>query len=220
MSKNCEKTFFVHFGRVLLAGLAALVPLIGTVWMLVIVYRVLLMVGEFMVMGVMKGLSFLIGDRDAYLGWKLDFPGANLTWFLLPVLLTVLVGLAVLNKPGRRVLSWFNRVVQRLPVVGFIYSALRQFVDAIRGLGEERKFQSVVYVEYPSPGCKLMGFVTGNFKDEQTGEGVTSVFVPTSPNPMTGFLIVVDDDKLIESGMSVEKATKLVLSAGLVTPEK
>ena len=76
----------------------------------------------------------------------------------------------------------------------------------------------MAYVEYPSPGCKLLGFVTGNYHDIQSGEDVTTVFVPTSPNPMTGFTIIVEDDKVEDSSMTLEEASKMVLSAGLVAP--
>jgi uncharacterized membrane protein len=91
-------------------------------------------------------------------------------------------------------------------------------VDALRNLGGPRKFKGVAYVEYPSPGCRLLGFVTGNFHDPQTGKDVTSIFLPTSPNPMTGFIVVVDDDKLIDCDMTLEEASKMILSAGLVSP--
>ncbi|GAA5495469.1 hypothetical protein Rhal01_01644 [Rubritalea halochordaticola] len=206
-------------GRSLLAGLAALVPFIGTIWLLVIVYRIMLKAGDLMILGVMKFVSLLIGQPKAYETWHVDFYGSNLLRFLLPIILTALVGIAVLNKPGKRVLHWMNELVQKIPVIGFIYSALVQFVDAVRGLGDDRKFKSVVYIEYPSPGCRLIGFVTGNFHDEQKGNDVTSVFIPTSPNPMTGFMLIVDDDKVIPCDMSIERATKMILSAGLVTPD-
>ena len=73
--------------------------------------------------------------------------------------------------------------------------------------------------EYPSPGCRLLGFVTGNYHDTQSGEDVTTVFIPTSPNPMTGFTLIVEDVKVEDSAMSLEEASKMILSAGLVAPE-
>ena len=87
-------------------------------------------------------------------------------------------------------------------------------------MGGTRKFKGVAWVEYPSPGCRLLGFVTGTFQDAKSGKEMTSVFIPTSPNPMTGFVIVVDDDRLEMSQLSVEEATKLLLSAGLVAPDR
>lgn len=106
----------------------------------------------------------------------------------------------------------------RVPILGFFYSSLKQFVDALKNLGGNRKFKGVAYVEYPSPGCRLIGFVTGNYYDPETDRNVTSVFIPTSPNPMTGFVIIMDDDKVFNSNMTLEEAGKLVISAGLVAP--
>ena len=106
--------------------------------------------------------------------------------------------------------------MERIPYLGFIYSAIKQFVDALRNLGGDQKFKSVAYVEYPSPGCRMLGFVTGNYLDPQTGKDVTTVFMPTSPNPMTGFVIIIDDERVHHSDLSLEQASKMVLSAGLV----
>ena len=99
------------------------------------------------------------------------------------------------------------------------YSTIKQFVDAVRNLGGPQKFKGVAYVEYPSPGCRLIGFITGNFVDPQTGRGTTSIFIPTSPNPMTGFVVLMDDEKVFASDMTLEEAGKMILSAGLVAPE-
>lgn len=220
MNKNLVETAKLRaVWRLMLAGLAALLPLIGTLWVLVLVYNILLRVGDAMVRFVLRIGSYAIGRKDAYLDWQWDFPGANLLRFFLPLLLVLLVGMAVLNQPGRVVMAKLDALLKRLPMLGFVYSGLKQFVDALKGLGGERKFQSVVYVEYPSPGCRLLGFVTGNFRDKIREKKVISVFIPTSPNPMTGILVVVDEDKIELSDMTIEQASKMIISAGLVTPD-
>ena len=147
-----------------------------------------------------------------------EFPGADLIQALLPVLIVFGVGFAVTNRPGRRALSWVEGRIDRLPILGFVYSSIRQLVDALKGLGGERKFKGVAYIEYPSPGCRLLGFVTANYHDAQTGKDVTAVFMPTSPNPLTGFVVIVDDEKVTKSDMTLEEASKLIISAGLVSP--
>ena len=226
-----------------LAGLAAIIPIVGTVWLLVFLYRILLKVGEAIIYGVFRFLNFLrgveSGARVAYdesggavvVGesgrplpdqtrpWSFEFPGDDAVWFFIPVILLFAVGFAVANRPGRAVLNWVDGAITRVPFLGFIYSALKQFVDAVRNLGGPRKFKGVAYIEYPSEGCRLIGFVTGHFHDPQTERDVTSVFIPTSPNPMTGFMIIVDDEKVFDSEMTLEEASKLILSAGLVSPE-
>lgn len=201
----------------LLTGLAAVVPVVGTVWLLVLIYKILLKVGDAFIRLLLHGLNLLRSGQDLTSS-DFAFHGSNFVRFLIPVLLLFLIGFAVANRPGRKVMHWMNSAMERIPYLGFIYSALKQFVDALRNLGGDRKFKSAAYVEYPSPGCRMLGFVTGNYHDVQTGKDVTTVFIPTSPNPMTGFIVIIDDDKVQNSEMSLEEASKMILSAGLVAP--
>ncbi len=204
--------------KALLAGLAAVVPIVGTVWVLLVVYKVLMSVGDLFIRFLLKGLNVLRSGADLTTE-DFAFYGSNFIRFLIPVFLLLLVGYAIANKPGKKAFLWFDQAIQRLPYLGFIYASLKQFVDALKNLGgEERKFKSVAYIEYPSPGCRLLGFVTGGYFDPQTEKHVTTVFIPTSPNPMTGFTVIVDDDKVQASSMTLEEAMKVVLSAGLVAP--
>jgi len=76
----------------------------------------------------------------------------------------------------------------------------------------------VAYVDYPSPGCRLIGFITGSYTDPDSGSHKTAIFIPTSPNPLTGFTLLVDDERVINSKISLEDASKMILSAGLVSP--
>lgn len=206
----------------LLTGLAAILPVMGTVWLLVLIYKVLLKVGDVIIsriIMILNGFRWYLRDRAmSFQEWDFDFMGSDFVRFLIPVFLLLLIGCSVASKPGQRLLHWMDQAMQRIPYLGYIYSALKQFVDAVKDLGGERKFQSVAYVEYPSPGCRMLGFVTGHYYDSQMGCDVTTVFIPTSPNPMTGFVIIVDDGKVEHSEMSLEEATKMILSAGLVAP--
>ena len=206
------------FVGLLLTGLAAVIPTVGTIWLLVVIYKILMRVGDEMLKLGLRGINLLPTNRDL-VSEDFAFYGSDFLRFLIPVFLLLLVGFGVANRPGRKILYWINEGMKRIPYLGAVYSALKQFVDAVRNLGGERKFKSVAYVEYPSPGCRLLGFVTGNYHDAQTGEDVTTVFIPTSPNPMTGFTIIVEDAKVEDSVMSLEEASKMILSAGLVAPE-
>ena len=162
--------------------------------------------------------KLLPGRTDGWLQHLYDLP--EQIWFFVPIILLACMGLAVTNRPGQAVVNWIDGALTRVPFMGFLYSTIKQGVDAFRDMGGARKFKGVAWVEYPSPGCRLMGFVTGTFHDAKNGKDVTSVFIPTSPNPMTGFVVVVDDDRLEVSRLTVEEATKLLLSAGLVAPER
>ena len=201
----------------LLTGFAAVIPIAGTIWLMVVIYKVLMRVGDELIKLLLKGLNMMRSGADLATE-DFAFYGSNFVRFLIPVFLLLLIGFAVANRPGRKVLHWLDQGMQHVPYVGFIYSALKQFVDAVKNLGGDRKFKSVAYVEYPSPGCRMLGFVTGNYHDSQVDRDVTTVFIPTSPNPMTGFTIIIDNDKVQDSSMSLEEASKLILSAGLVAP--
>ena len=218
----------------LLAGLATVIPIVGTVFLLAWIYKALLAVGRALFFGIFQALDWFRGikyEADAFgrltqvdggeTGWmnNLHHLPQGL-WFFVPIILLACVGLAVTNRPGQAVVNWVDGALTRVPFIGFLYSTIKQGVDAFRDMGGARKFKGVAWIEYPSPGCRLLGFVTGSFVDAKSGKEVTSVFIPTSPNPMTGFVVVVDEDRLEMSELSVEEATKLLLSAGLVGPER
>lgn len=213
---------FGRAARALLAGVASVIPVLATVWLLVIIYRILRDLGDGIIDGLFRYLNLMRGidpSERPDLAWSFEFPGSNLVLALLPVAILFVIGSAVTNRPGRRLLGWFEGKIAKLPLLGFVYSSIKQLVDALKQLGAERRFKGVAFVEYPSPGCRLLGFITGNFRDEQTGKDVTAIFLPTAPNPLTGFVVVVEDEKVMNCDLSLEEASKLILSAGLVSPE-
>ncbi|MDA7930910.1 DUF502 domain-containing protein [Akkermansiaceae bacterium] len=204
-----------------LAGMATVIPILATGWIILMVFKLLHRIGLAIIDLVLKGLNFLRGVGDTSPdSWKVEyFPGDAFLPLLIPLVLLFLMGLTVMNRPGKRMVAWIDGAMTRVPLFGFIYSTIKQFVDAVKNLGGPKRFKGVAYVEYPSPGCRMIGFITGHFRDPQTKKDITSVFIPTSPNPMTGFVILIDDDKVFNSDMTLEEAGKMVLSAGLVAPE-
>ena len=189
-----------------LAGLAFAIPLVATGWLLVLVYKAVEKVSTPIV-------AMLLPD-------EIDPPRivVSVTGFLVIVSIICGLGFMARNVIGKRVLAFIDTFFLGIPVVAFIYRSLKQAVDSFKSMGPTQRFQRVAYIEYPAPGSRLIGFVTGQYRDTQLDKGVTTIFVPTSPNPMTGFVIVVEDDKVMESQLSLEEATKLVFSAGLIAP--
>jgi uncharacterized membrane protein len=111
-----------------------------------------------------------------------------------------------------------DKLMLSVPVISFIYKSLKLVIEAFRGFGGSRNFKRVVYVEYPSPGMKLIGFVTGQYADPQSGANMSCVFLPGALSPMTGLLIVTETSRLEDAPLSIEEAMKMIFSGGLIGP--
>jgi len=135
----------------------------------------------------------------------------------------LLVGVYVLGEiathvVGRRILGLGEAVLLRVPFVKVVYRVSKQVVSAFQGPGV-RAFQSVVFVEFPHPGMRAIGFVTSTLS-RPDGSVWNTVFVPTTPNPTTGFLQVVPAADLVRTDYTVEEGVKMVMSLGVLVPER
>lgn len=119
---------------------------------------------------------------------------------------------------GRRLISRFESLLKRIPLAGVLYGASRQVVETFSA-GDRPAYKSVVLVDFPYPGSKAIGFLTGHMKGDD-GQQYAKVFVPTTPSPVTGFLVIQPLKNVVHTGMPVEEAFKMILSGGLISPEK
>jgi|TARA_B100000767_G_C19758861_1_gene534222 uncharacterized membrane protein len=137
-------------------------------------------------------------------------------------LILTLLGALTTNFFGKSIIGYGERLVDRLPIIRNIYGALKQIFQTIASKSENN-FQRVVMLEYPKKDCWAIAFVTTESKGEIAAKHkkeLLCVFLPTTPNPTSGFLLFVPKDDVIELDMTVESAAKLIISAGLVMPEK
>ncbi|MEM8868638.1 MAG: DUF502 domain-containing protein, partial [Verrucomicrobiota bacterium] len=121
---------------------------------------------------------------------------------------------------GRVLLSGFEQLLDRVPFINTVYRTVKQIVDTF---GQQKKavFQEVVLIEYPRKRCYVLGFLTSEAKGEPqdlTGEQIVNIFVPTTPNPTSGFLLMVPDDDITRLSMSVADGMKVIISGGAVVP--
>ncbi|RMG59743.1 MAG: DUF502 domain-containing protein [Gammaproteobacteria bacterium] len=194
--------------RYFIAGLLVWVPLMITI----LVIRVLV--------GMMDKSLLLLppGWRpEALLGMKIPGLGVALT-----VLVVFLTGLVVANFAGRRLVRLWESLLSRIPLVRTIHSAVKQVMETVFNAGSD-SFRKVLLIEYPRKGVWTIAFQTGELEGEipqRIEREAVTVFVPTTPNPTSGFVIVVPRDELIELDMSVEDGLKLIMSLGVVTPGK
>ncbi len=140
---------------------------------------------------------------------------------IVSTILILLTGMLVANFLGNRLMALWERVLARIPLVSGIYSAVKQLTEAVFGSGE-RSFQKVYLLEYPRRGLWTLGFQTSRTIGEaqqKTGmDNVVNLFVPTTPNPTSGFFIIASRDDIIELDMGVDDALKMVISGGVVVP--
>jgi uncharacterized membrane protein len=194
--------------RYFVAGVLFFAPIGITIWAIVSIIRWLDNL-------VLPRLLRLVVPGD-YSPPSIPFLGTLFT-----LLLIVLIGFIARHVLGGGVIRFWERLMRRVPVASNIYAAVKQLLEAIFGDGSHGRFNRVVLVEYPRKGLYAVAFSTGRAQgivQETTRETMVNCFLPTTPNPTSGFYLLVPEDELIDVDLSVEDAFKLVMSAGLVTP--
>ncbi len=145
-------------------------------------------------------------------------------WFqsLLAILLTLvalyLLGWAATRVIGRRVLGLFDQFMHRIPVVQTIYGSVRKLIGVLQSKPDS--IQRVVLIAFPNPQMRTVGFVTKVMTDAATGDRLAAVYVPTTPNPTSGYMEIVPFDQLIETDWTMDEAMTFILSAGAVAPDR
>lgn len=142
---------------------------------------------------------------------------ALLSFGILLVVIYVLGEIAA-RTVGRRILGYGEAILLRVPFVKVVYRVSKQVVDAFQR-PSARAFKSVVFLEFPRPGMRAVGFVTSTLT-RPDGSVWKTIFVPTTPNPTTGFLQMVAASELEETGMTVEEGVKMIMSLGVLVPER
>ena len=187
---------------IIVAGLLVWVPLGATIF-------------------VLKLLIDLFSNLDSWMSDQLGFtiPGIGILLALLALLGT---GLVAANYFGKRFVSFWESLLERIPLVRNIYSAVKRFVEIILS-DSTQSFSRVLLIEYPRKGLYSLSFQTSqNLGEiqEKTGENVVCVFIPTTPNPTSGLILMVPEQDVIELDMNVEDALKMVISLGVGVPDE
>ena len=196
--------------KYLLAGLFTLLPLVVTLWILKAIFMALV--------GIFRGpLTWLAHQIQVP-----DPPTWGLALFsaLATILLLLLAGALVGNFIGRQVLSWLDELMLHVPVVKSIYGATRQLMGAIQS-GQGGSFKDVVLVEWPHPGSFTLGFVASRDCSwaVEGGEGMLAVYVPTSPNPTSGYVIMLEASRVRPVDLNADQALTWAVSGGVVVPD-
>lgn len=157
-------------------------------------------------------------------GWRpeallgVHIPGLGVLVSLLIVLGT---GALVANFLGRQLLEWAERAVNRIPLVRSIYGGVKKLTETVFS-DQQKAFREVVMLQYPREGLWTLGFRTGKAAREisrHTAKDMVTVYVPTTPNPTSGYVVIMPESDLVKLEMSVEDALQLIISMGAVRPE-
>lgn len=193
---------FKQLMNYLITGLIVLLPSIATLYIIVTVINIV----DNALSPVVK---ILIGKEFYGLG------------FIMTFILILVVGIIAKNVLGKRLIDFGERLLIRIPLVRTIYMTVRQLINALF-LKNKTAFRDVVLIEYPRRGIYQLGFLTCKGVGEvqkKTAREVVNVFIPTTPNPTSGMLILIPKDDITYLDMTVEEGLKLIVSGGTVAPE-
>lgn len=153
---------------------------------------------------------------DTLLGFHV--PGLGV---LLAIVLVLATGMIVANLLGKRIVAGWESLLARIPLVRNLYAGIKQIMEAVLAT-DGKSFRKVLLIEYPRKGVWSLAFMTSDKLGEvqdKTGARVISVFIPTTPNPTSGFVLMVAEEDAIELDMTVEEGLKMIISMGVVVPE-
>ena len=198
MSDKKKISILARLRNYFLAGIVVLVPIGFTLYLTIFLIKI---------------SSKLLPNEinpNSYLPFSI--PGLEI---LLSVIIIIIVGGISLSFFGKRIVSLINDIFKKIPILRTIYSAIGQMTQSFTSTGKDKK--SVVLVEYPKKGSWAVGFATKENDGEiskKVNKQMINVFVPTTPNPTSGFLLMYPKDEVIYLDMSFEEASKFIVSAG------
>ena len=214
-----QKSLFARWRSSFLTGLAVTLPALLTLaavkWLIGTISSVTDVLLFFLPRSLTHEGLVYANDGKGQMHWYW-----SLVALLLAVALISAVGVLARYYIGKKIIDWTDRVLMRVPFLNKIYGAIKQVNDAFSG--NKHSFKTVVLVEFPREGIYSIGFLTSEQRDEvqqKTKEKVVCVFVPTTPNPTSGFLILVPEEKVTKLDMSVADGIKYIVSLGSLSPE-
>ncbi|MGD8339250.1 MAG: DUF502 domain-containing protein, partial [Gammaproteobacteria bacterium] len=198
----------------LVAGLLIWVPLAATVF----IFSLLLSLMN-------RGLGLLPANYQPqnWVWWPDWIPGQipAIVGAILAIVILLITGFLGANLIGRRLVHMYERILDRIPLVRSVYGAVKHFAEIVFS-EDGTSFKKVLLIEYPRPGLYSLCFLTSENPREvqhRTGEEVVTVFLPTTPNPTSGFMLFVPRKDTVELDMAVDDALKLIISLGVVVPK-
>ena len=201
--KEKKRSIFTRIRNYFIAGVVVLIPIGITVYF------------TFFLITISSKILPKEINPNHYLPYNI--PGLEIA---ISIILITFIGWLSLSFLGKRLLNIFNNILKKIPILRTIYSAIGQMTESFTKTDKQKK--NVVLVEYPRKGSWAVGFVTKDNKGEisdKTKRELVNVFVPTTPNPTSGFLLMFPKDEVIYLDMTFEEASKFIVSAGTSNPK-
>ena len=193
------KKFWEHFRQYIFRGLLALIPVGLTIFIIRIIY-----------IFIDKRVMELV---DQYIGYPI--PGIGLALFIVFLYFT---GMIASNFIGKKFFALLEGITSRIPIVKTTYQVGKQLSNTL-SLPEKQIFKKAVLVDCFKSGIWTVGFVTGEVKNTGSDKKLLKVFIPTVPNPTSGFLVILDESETKDPRWSIEEAMKMIISGGIIGPE-
>lgn len=205
----------LHVGRYILSGILTVIPLWVTWLVFDFVFRQLSKFGMPWIRLLSNWLEAQLPGSGQWLSqpWIDDFLAVMITLAGLYVL-----GWSVNRVLGRRILGLMEAVLDRVPLVQRVYGAVKKLISAMQQKPEE--VERVVLINFPSSDMKVVGLVTRTLEDDKTGKKLAAVYVPTTPNPTSGYMEIVPLDRIVSTDWTIDEAMNFVMSGGAVAPDK
>ncbi len=214
-----RRTIFARWRASFLTGLAVALPALLTIAVVKWLFGTISSFTDTLLFF----LKFLLDPKEVYENGQ----SGPMYWYwsllalLLAVILISTVGVLARYYIGKRMIEWLDTAMMNVPLMNKFYGAIKQVNEAFSG--NKNSFKTVVLVEFPREGMYSVGFLTSEQRAEvqqKTKEQVVSVFIPTTPNPTSGFLVLVPEDKVTKLDMSVADGIKYIVSLGSISPEQ
>jgi len=215
MEMKQKHPFSLHIQRYMLTGILTFIPIWITWLIFDFFFSRLSELGRPWV----KALSDFLQQKS-----PVEFNWLLAPWFqsMLAIVFTLLalyiLGWIAHRVIGKRILGLFDQLINRIPVIQSVYGSIKKLLSVLQQKPD--RIQRVVLIEFPSKDMKTVGFVTRILKDKHTGQELAAVYVPTTPNPTSGYLEVVPLDKLVSTNWTIDEAMSFIMSGGTVAPDK
>ena len=200
MNKNFKYYFFV--------GLFSILPMAATIWLINWILNIFVGPGQSIINNILPDFNW-IAPIKPYVTWLIGF--------ILTILFVLLSGYIISSVFGRYLFSKLESIILQIPIVNSLYQTIKGITESISSTNKQA-FSKVVLIEYPKEGIWTIALVTGDSKNK-AGIKFYHLYLPTTPNPTSGFMLYIPVDKVIETDMTSEEAIKIIISGGSMSPD-